>query len=185
VAARGSAGVRSWGGGGGGGGGGGRMRCATRGVIFTVVAALYSLFRVFSSEQSTITQLREQNEELHQQVWLLSRAAEHSKQHEAQPSPAPASGSDADVPAQQDAQPVARQTVAHPEDPPVNDSVALTMVKSSSCLTNDDRDFPGWDVTQVALAHPTPGLCCDACEANTKCAARPLSPACVLHVDLT
>eukprot|EP01043_Picozoa_sp_COSAG02_P112962 COSAG02_NODE_49184_length_328_cov_0.930131_1_plen_81_part_10 len=81
MAARGSAGVRSWGGGGGGGGGsgGGRMRCATRGVIFTVVAALYSLFRVFSSEQSTITQLREQNEELHQQVWLLSRAAAHSE----------------------------------------------------------------------------------------------------------
>ena len=56
----------------------GRMRCRTRGALFTVVVAMYGLFHMFSSDQRSIMQLREENSELRAQVEQSNRLREQN-----------------------------------------------------------------------------------------------------------
>jgi hypothetical protein len=178
----------------------GRMRCRTRGALFTVVVAMYGLFHMFSSDQRSIMQLREENSELRAQVEQSNRLreqndelrvqVEQSKQREvdylalqakarenglSRQLNRAAFGGDVPDPARQVAPSAPQRTVGQQGDSRahrLSSSVAQSMVEGSACLVHHGRDLPGYDIAEHALAAPDPGLCCEACAANSKCAAR-------------
>lgn len=162
------------------------MRCGLRFSMLAVVLAIYCALRVMSTERDSIRLLEKQNAKLEADVESIARELVLAKEHEASALQlAKMNVSSAQYQLQQLSlahqlarEEVAREERARPLSPPEEQAGsgshggqadAMDSHQASSCEVFENKDLPGWDLTDVVLIRPSIGMCCDACMVSGEC----------------